>query len=675
MSFVLVLSTVVSLAFATGAGAAGRILDQQQTQTDAGTPRYSGIYVNGIRIGQTFTAGVSAPLVGISVRQWSKTASGTTAVELRATDAAGRPAGPVLASTTYAVVVAGNAWRSATFETPAWLVAGVKYALVVTGDPAVYTGFTGSISPDAYPAGEIWHWWNGQWQIPGNGAGGSGWDVGFQTFVGDETAPTLTVPADVTVEAGGPQTAVSYAATATDTQSTTTTSCAPASGSAFPLGSTTVTCTAQDAYGNVSAPQSFQVTVRDTTGPAWAAAPADVTAEATGGSGALVAYAAPAASDLVDGTVASVCSPASGSQFALGVTPVSCTATDAAGNASAPAVFTVTVRDTTAPVLAPAGVVAEATGPDGAAVAYAPTGDDLVDGTVAATCDPASGALFPLGTTTVSCSASDAAGNTAAASFAVTVRDTTAPSIVATAVTASGRAYVSGSWTNEDVVVTFSCSDTASGIVAGTCPAARTVSGETAGVDVADGVSDAAGNAATSNTITVRIDRTAPGVAFTGNAGSYDVDDTVTIGCTAADASSGVAADTCAAAALVSVSAASLGAGTHTLTATATDAAGNTTTASTSFTVVVTAAGLGAVATSFLESSAAFQALPARTQAAVTQATTAVISAVTAVLPRLKPAQQTAVLAALDATLARSVRDGFLTPSQAATLKSLVAGG
>ena len=47
---------------------------------------------------------------------------------------------------------------------------------------------------------------------------------------------------------------------------------------------------------------------------------------------------------------------------------------------------------------------------------------DLVDGTVSVTCTPASGASFPLGKTTVTCTATDAHGNTATASFQVWVQ-------------------------------------------------------------------------------------------------------------------------------------------------------------------------------------------------------------------------------------------------------------
>lgn len=87
--------------------------------------------------------------------------------------------------------------------------------------------------------------------------------------------------------------------------------------------------------------------------------------------------------------------------------------------------FTVGVPDTTPPVFAgvPADVSVPATSTAGAPVDYAtPTATDAVDGPVAVTCAPASGSTFPIGTTTVACSATDKAHNTAHASFVVTVR-------------------------------------------------------------------------------------------------------------------------------------------------------------------------------------------------------------------------------------------------------------
>jgi hypothetical protein len=55
------------------------------------------------------------------------------------------------------------------------------------------------------------------------------------------------------------------------------------------------------------------------------------------------------------------------------------------------------------------------------AVTFPSSASDLVDGTLPTTCDPASGSTFAVGTTKVTCTATDASGNTGSASFSVTV--------------------------------------------------------------------------------------------------------------------------------------------------------------------------------------------------------------------------------------------------------------
>jgi len=82
----------------------------------------------------------------------------------------------------------------------------------------------------------------------------------------------------------------------------------------------------------------------------------------------------------------------------------------------------VTVRDVTAPTLSlPATITVDATSPQGAVVTYTASAADDVDASSTVVCEPASGATFPIGTTTVECSATDAAGNTATGSFSVVV--------------------------------------------------------------------------------------------------------------------------------------------------------------------------------------------------------------------------------------------------------------
>ena len=62
-----------------------------------------------------------------------------------------------------------------------------------------------------------------------------------------------------------------------------------------------------------------------------------------------------------------------------------------------------------------------ATTPGGATVSFTATAADAFDGNLVTTCSPASGLIFPAGDTTVTCTASDSAGNTGSASFVVHV--------------------------------------------------------------------------------------------------------------------------------------------------------------------------------------------------------------------------------------------------------------
>src|SRR5262249_7142216 len=178
--------------------------------------------------------------------------------------------------------------------------------------------------------------------------------------------------------------------------------------------------------------KSFNVTVVDTTPPT-IDPHADVTVGTTDPSGATVTYTAPNAHDLVDGTFAATCTPASGSHFAAGDTTVTCNATDTHGNHATATTFVVHVVIDHAPQvdgkpLPDLGPI-EATGPGGAPVSFTVTFSDP-DGPgdiASAGCTPASGATFPVGTTTVTCTVTDNEGLSDSDSFAVTVRAPTAP--------------------------------------------------------------------------------------------------------------------------------------------------------------------------------------------------------------------------------------------------------
>jgi hypothetical protein len=193
-------------------------------------------------------------------------------------------------------------------------------------------------------------------------------------------------------------------------------------------------CSAHDAAGNHAINSFFDVFVGDTTPPALTV-PADISIVlTTATASSAVATFTASAIDLVDGTPAVSCAPASGSTFPVGTTIVSCTATDDAGNASQPKTFKVIIvpKNAKAPrVDAPGNMTVEATGPAGAIVTFTASATDPVYGTtLPVICTPASGSMFPLGVTTVTCSATNDFGKSDTDTTRITVRDRIAPTIV-----------------------------------------------------------------------------------------------------------------------------------------------------------------------------------------------------------------------------------------------------
>ena len=192
------------------------------------------------------------------------------------------------------------------------------------------------------------------------------------------------------------------------------------SGTTFPIGVTTVTISAKDAANNTGT-GTFTVTVQDTTAPVVAAHANVGPIEATGAAGAVVTYAAGSATDAVTASPVIAYSQDSGTTFPIGVTTVTISAKDAASNTGT-GTFTVTVQDTTAPVVTPpANVSVHATSPSGAAVSYSSASAADAVGVVSLTYSQASGSTFPVGTTTVTVTAKDAANNAGTATFTVTV--------------------------------------------------------------------------------------------------------------------------------------------------------------------------------------------------------------------------------------------------------------
>jgi hypothetical protein len=268
-------------------------------------------------------------------------------------------------------------------------------------------------------------------------------------------------------------------------------------------GTHTITYRSTDVAGNVEVTRTATVMIDKT--PPDVTTSGNMTAEATGPSGASASFTA-SATDALSGVVGdTTCTPASGSTFPLGTTTVTCSATDAAGNTGS-ATLNVIVVDTTPPVVTTSGdMTVEATGPSGAVADFTSGATDIVDGTDLTSCTPASGSTFPLGTTTVTCSATDAAGNTGSATLTVKVQDTTAPAVTYTGpsdtIYTSESPTITGTATDAVGVVSATASIGGGPEIACTVDAGN-VSCPTSGVDygphtVVITATDAAGNAGT----------------------------------------------------------------------------------------------------------------------------------------------------------------------------------
>jgi CSLREA domain-containing protein len=244
----------------------------------------------------------------------------------------------------------------------------------------------------------------------------------FTVTVNDTQSPTLTCPGDVTTlenppGSGGAMVTYSAPTVSDNCPGVRAPTCMPASGSTFPVGTTTVMCNVMDAVGN-SQTCSFTVTVQSCS---TLTCPADITRSTDPGQcGATVTYSPPTSGSCGPVT----CSPPSGSFFPTGTTTITCTIS---GGPSCS--FTITVNDTQSPTLTCPGDVTTLENPPGsggAMVTYStPTANDNCPGVGAPTCMPASGFTFPVGTTTVMCNVMDAAGNSQTCSFSVTVQSCT----------------------------------------------------------------------------------------------------------------------------------------------------------------------------------------------------------------------------------------------------------
>lgn len=236
--------------------------------------------------------------------------------------------------------------------------------------------------------------------------------------------PSLTCPGAFAVECTGNGGAEVTAPAAGGSDNCSVQVQGPSSGFRA-LGTSTLAYRASDPSGN-QATCSTSVTVQDTTAPLLVCPPPAV-AQCTGDQQAVVD---PGVATTLDGCTTATANAPGAASYPLGTTPVAYTAVDEAGN-QAQCSTSVAVIDTIPPSLTcPAPIVAECTGPTGAAVTPA-------QATAADGCSPTSvtgpvAAVYPLGTTPVSYTASDSSGNQAVCASSIQVVDTHAPTVTVT---------------------------------------------------------------------------------------------------------------------------------------------------------------------------------------------------------------------------------------------------
>ena len=248
--------------------------------------------------------------------------------------------------------------------------------------------------------------------------------VDNMTFGAQNTAPSITAPIDLSFDndAGVCQATVALLGEPTVTDDgeydvgEPTRSDGAAFDAPYPVGTTTLTWTVTDA-GGLSASDQQTVTVSDVEAPT-VTAPADITVATDAGQPyATVNPPAGTAADNCPGVT--VTDPPSAT-YPIGTTTVTYVATDGAG-LQATADLDITVVDQENPTLTvPANFSVDATMPGGAVVTFSTSATDN-SGSATVSCGRTSGSTFPIGATTVTCTATDDSGNSVTGSFTVTV--------------------------------------------------------------------------------------------------------------------------------------------------------------------------------------------------------------------------------------------------------------
>ncbi|CAN5365126.1 hypothetical protein BH09BAC5_BH09BAC5_12970 [soil metagenome] len=267
-----------------------------------------------------------------------------------------------------------------------------------------FGGIPVSCGCEGYGGGGGWYGGAGSGNCRGGG-GGSGYILPL--------ASNPTVSSGVRVGHG--KVVVSYNGPATPSLTQTA---GLASGSIFPVGTTTNTFMASDAFGN-SANCSFNVVVTDNEAPVIAGLNSVITAVNNPGQcGATVTWNAPTITDNCSGSITTTQTANSGDFFPVGNTTVTYTSDDGVNSASVS--FTITVVDNEAPVLSACPPDINMC-PGNVILGNMPTATDNCTTTVSQISGPNNGDALTAGTYTVQYVAIDPSGNTDTCGFTIVV--------------------------------------------------------------------------------------------------------------------------------------------------------------------------------------------------------------------------------------------------------------
>jgi len=244
--------------------------------------------------------------------------------------------------------------------------------------------------------------------------------------------------------------------------------------------------------------------------------------------------------------------------------------------------------------------------------------------------------------------------------------DSTPPTISRTVAGTPGD----NGWYTSDVALTWTISEPESpGSLTKTGCADQSITSDRAATTYSCTASSD-GGAAGPVDVTLKRDATPPTISFTGNADTYNVAQTVAIGCSAGDNLSGIASG-CSD---VNAPAYTFGLGSNTIRRSARDNAGNVASASTSFTVIVSPTSLCALTRDFVHSSAAYQALRPVGQRVIDVSVSAACAFLTQIGPQVVPSHKAQFIKAYKQDVDALASAGWLTSAQAATLGLLAEG-